>query len=217
VSDVATEVVWKGAEALRPFLVPIGELEPFPGNPRRGDVAMLRASLRRFGQVKPILVDGHRIVAHHHVRLAAQEEGWTHIAAIPNEFQSEAEARAYLLADNRTSDLGRYEDELLVVQLRETEDLEGTGWTDEDRKRLDRELAEAFSPTGEEPPRLDERDEKYSTAPAGFEVKLLLVGDAKRDFAQHMKMLEREWGIAGDTTGIVVRAVREAALRANQE
>jgi ParB-like chromosome segregation protein Spo0J len=213
---VTEATVWKGADALRPFLVPIGSLEPFPGNPRRGDVAAIRASLRRFGQVRPILVDGSRVVAGHHLRIGAQEEEWTHLAAIENRFDSEAEARAFLLADNRTSELGSFEDELLAAQLREVEVFEGTGYTEADRDRLEKELRDLFAEQSEEPPRLDERDPKYSTQPRGFEVTLYLVDrDGRRDFAQHVKLLEREWGVEG-TTDVVLRAVREAALAANQ-
>jgi hypothetical protein len=140
------KVVWTGAKALRKFLVPIADLEPFPGNPRRGDVQMLRSSLRRFGQTKPILVDastGRRIVAHHHVVLAATEEGWTHVAAIPNEFRDEEEARAYMLTDNRASDLGTYDLEDLYGQLRKVQEgagLAATGYDDRDLEVMHRDL-----------------------------------------------------------------------------
>jgi ParB-like chromosome segregation protein Spo0J len=130
------DVVWEGAEALRPFLVPIDTLEPFPGNPRRGDTEKLRGSLRRFGQPRPILTDkgGARIVAGHHVVQAAAAEGWTHVAAIPNEFETEEDARAFLLADNRLHDLGPgYDTEALYASLRALTDanealLDGTGY-----------------------------------------------------------------------------------------
>lgn len=127
--------VWEGAKALRKFLVPIGDLEPWPGNPRRGDIEAVRASLRRFGQVKPVLVDGTRIVAGHHVRLAAAAEGWTHVAAIPNEFTDEEEARAFLLTDNRTSELGSADLGDLTEHLRQLAELDllvGTGYTADD-------------------------------------------------------------------------------------
>lgn len=210
-----TEVVWHGAKALEPFLVPITDLEPFPGNPRRGDIAAIRASLQRFGQVKPILVDGKRIVAHHHVRIAAQEEGWTHIAAIPNEFANEDEARAYLLADNRTSDLGAYRDDLLLEQLdaaRKTVGLEGTGYSEAFVADLDARLKAAFAPSPDDPPRIDQR--RTMEGDLGFGVTIY-PGDRKLDFAQQVKLLEREWGTKG-TTEVVLRAVKEAALRANQ-
>lgn len=150
---VAEKPVWQGAKALRRFLVPIDSLEPFPGNPRRGDVEQLRASLRRFGQVLPVLTDPQlgedgkqRIVAHHHVVLAAQAEGWTHVAAVANEFADEEEARAYLVADNQLADLGGYDLELLHAQLKavaETEHaFDGTGYPADHLTTLEHQLAE---------------------------------------------------------------------------
>lgn len=131
--------VWTGASALKRYLVAIDALEPFPGNPRRGDLDAIRSSLRRFGQVRPILIDGSRIVAGHHLVRAAEAEGWTHVAAIPNEFGSEDEARAYLLADNRTAELGSIDEEALNAQLAALRgDLEGTGYTERFASDLER-------------------------------------------------------------------------------
>lgn len=140
--ETATETVWHGAEELRGLLVPIADLEPFPGNPRRGDVEQLRGSLQRFGQVLPALADPElaeggrvRIVARHHLALAAAAEGWTHIAVVRHRFADEEEARAYLIADNRLGQLGGYDDAELAEHLRllrELDALHGTGYTDTD-------------------------------------------------------------------------------------
>lgn len=139
-----TEVrTWYGATALEAFLVPLDELEPFPGNPRRGDVVAVASSLERFGQVRAIVTDGQRIVAGHHVVQAARGLGWTHVAAITNEFTDEEEARAYLVADNRISDRGGYDDELLLAQLRDVE-LQGTGYDQGDVEALDQKLRAAL-------------------------------------------------------------------------
>lgn len=147
---------WEGAKALRRSLVPIESLEPYPGNPRRGDVEAVKQSLARFGQVKPVLVDpalgdegARRIIAGHHVRLAALEMGWTHIAVLENEFADEDEARAFLLADNRLSELGSNDEEQLVAMLRDLADLDnlpGTGYAQSDYETLlaaSRRMAEA--------------------------------------------------------------------------
>jgi ParB-like chromosome segregation protein Spo0J len=215
-----SERVWVGSEALEAFLVPIDSLEPFPGNPRRGDTEAVAASLRRFGQVRPILVDGARIVAGHHVVEAARAEGWTHISAIGNEFESEEEARAYLLADNRIPELGGFDEELLAVQLQALrENYAGTGYSKEDAEALAARLAEIrgdgfrtmtdeFDPEMDGPPRLDERQ----GSPGFFEVPLRLDRETRTDFARAVAILKREWEL-DDTTTVVIRAVREAAER----
>lgn len=141
--ETTVERIWNGAPAFEPFLVEIASLEPFPGNPRRGDVASVMGSLGQFGQKKlSVVVDGKRIVAGHHVVLAATELGWTHVAATPVEFISEEEQRGFMLADNRTSDLGSYDRQQLVEHMKilaEADSLAGTGYSTDD---LDAYLAE---------------------------------------------------------------------------
>lgn len=130
-----TDIVWRGVPVLEPFLVPITTLEPFPDNPRRGDSARTAESLRRFGQLKPIVTDGNRIVAGHHVVQGATSEGWTHIAAVSHGFADEDEQRAFMLADNRASDFSFYDEELLVRHLNllaENDSLAGTGYSGDD-------------------------------------------------------------------------------------
>lgn len=127
---------WEGADELRPVLVPVWELRPHPDNPRRGDVDAIRASLNRFGQQRPILAtpDG-MVVAGHHVLEAAQAEGWTHVAVTFTDLTG-AEIEAYLLADNRTGDLGYYDEDDLAARLGSLDDLTGTGYTDGDKGAL---------------------------------------------------------------------------------
>lgn len=216
-----TEIpVWNGPPVLRPFLVALDDLEAFPGNPRRGDVARLRESLRRFGQVLPALADPRladgermRLVARHHLALAAREEGWTHIAVVANEFADEEEARAYLLADNHLGELGGYDQEALVDQLAALRDFSGTGYSEEDRQEIADRLAHLRNPVfgeSDEVPALDERSAPQTSGL--FEVPLLLDRETRLDFARHVRLLEREWGVEG-TTAVCVRAVREASAR----
>lgn len=133
------------APDLEPLLVPIAELAPHPRNPRRGNVDQIKRSLTRFGQVRAILArpDG-TIIAGNHTWQAARELGWTHIAAVRQDM-SEEEARAYLLADNRLSDLGTYDDDQLAELLREVQadpiGFEGTGWDDGSLEALLAEIA----------------------------------------------------------------------------
>jgi hypothetical protein len=123
---------WYGAESLDKLTVPLEELSEHPNNPRRGDVPRIRDSLRRFGQVRPIVATTDSvIVAGHHVYKAAQAEGWSHVAVVKVSLSDE-EAKAYMLADNRLGDVARYEETMLAEllgTLNESGLLEGTGWT----------------------------------------------------------------------------------------
>jgi ParB-like chromosome segregation protein Spo0J len=210
---VPETITWEGAEALREMLVPVDDLAPFPGNPRRGDIEHIRASLRRFGQMKPLLVtsDG-TIVAGHHVRLAAIEEGWSHVAVLPHEFADEGEARAYLLADNRLAELGGYERADLIQFLSELEASGrwgGSGYEVDDLERL-RALeaeAEAFTvpPAPVEP----------VAAPGLREVVLLIDDEQQKNLSDQIRLLRREYGLDG-VTETVLRALHEEARLLNQ-
>jgi adenine-specific DNA methylase len=75
---VAAVRAWEGNTDLRKLLVPVGELRRHPSNPRRGDMDAIRASLRRFGQQRPVLAlpDG-TIVAGNHTFQGTVDEGWS--------------------------------------------------------------------------------------------------------------------------------------------
>lgn len=121
---------------LQPLAVPLSSVKLHPSNPRIGDVAAITASLSRFGQQKPIVVQASTgyVVAGNHLVRAAQLLGWTEIAANVVDLD-DAKATAYMLADNRTSDLGVYNDGLLAAILAEAaaaDNLAATGYDADD-------------------------------------------------------------------------------------
>jgi hypothetical protein len=124
---------------LQHLAVPIENLTPDPANPRRHparNLAAIMGSLKRFGQRQPLVVQEEgMIVRAGNGRLeAAVELGWTEIAAVIVP-ESEVEATAYAIADNRTSDLAEWDEEALSQSLMALrDDLEGTGFTDDDLK-----------------------------------------------------------------------------------
>jgi len=97
------------AEPLLPLVRPVADLRTLEGNPRRGDVQAVKRSLQRFGQRKPIVArDDGTVIAGNHTLLAARELGWAEIAVVGTD-DDEATAKAYALADNRTSALGSFD------------------------------------------------------------------------------------------------------------
>lgn len=122
------------AADLHALQVPIDTLRQLPGNPRRGDVDAVAASLQRFGQRKPIVAraDG-TITAGNHTWQAAKQLGWDEIAVVRVD-DDDATASAFALADNRTAELGSYDDALLLDLIQSIDDkdlLADTGWSDE--------------------------------------------------------------------------------------
>jgi len=124
---------------LESLLVPIEQLETLPNNPRKGNIASIAASYKEFGQVKPIVAidneDGTgTVIAGNHQLAAAKQLGWTHIAVLHVPFDHD-KAIAFALADNRTSELGEDNQELLHDMLISVvEDMpeffEELGWDD---------------------------------------------------------------------------------------
>ena len=133
-------VIRLGAEQL-----PLASLAPFPGNPRRGNTAAIRESIRRFGQYRSLLVravDGQRvIVAGNHTSKALAAEGydtaWCELIECTDE-----DARAVNAADNRLGELPdpetgeRYDRDALAGLLGSLDDLAGTGWSQADLDSL---------------------------------------------------------------------------------
>ncbi len=128
------------APSIVDLAVPLDRVHLLPGNPRRGDIKAIAGSLARFGQVKPIVAnqDG-TIIAGNHTYEAARQLGWDEIAVSWVDLPVE-EAMGLALADNRTGDLGSYDDEALVQMLSYVADipelLAATAYSAEDIERL---------------------------------------------------------------------------------
>lgn len=121
------------APRLKPFARPVAGLTYHPQNPRSGDVDAIADSLKRFGQVKPIVVQQSTgyVIAGNHVLRAARALGWKQVAVVEVDCD-DATATAYLLADNRMSDLGTFDRALLGDLLSRLAVLDGTGYTQDD-------------------------------------------------------------------------------------
>ncbi len=126
-------------EGLSSSLVEIDSLKQFPDNPRRGDVNLISESLAAFGQYRPIVVrrSDNAILAGNHTYQAAKALGWTHIAAVVIDADDDR-SRRIVLADNRTSDLGWYDESALAGLLSSLPSIENTGY---DARTLDRLLS----------------------------------------------------------------------------
>lgn len=210
------EIIWNGAAELRESLVQIGDLTRHPDNPRRGVVEEIAKGFKRFGQVKPILIDDEGIViAGNHRLLAVESLGWTHIAVVRNSFTSAAQARKYLLADNRVSDLGEYDKAELLIYVEEQEKsgrLEGTGYTNDDLDHIRDLVAAQNAPPPEPPPVVLTPPD---APPALREVVLLFTEEQQVKFGENVRTLRPRYGLEG-VTETVLRAIHDEALLANQ-
>jgi len=133
------------AEDLRDLATPITQIRPDPKNRRvrtKRNLAAIRASLSRFGQLKPIVVhhETNTCVAGNGTLQVAAEMGWTHVAANRWRGITLEEARAFALADNRSAELSIWDRDGLVDELRDLDakgvELPGLGWSDKELARM---------------------------------------------------------------------------------
>jgi ParB family chromosome partitioning protein len=118
--------------------IAVADLSLDPSNVRkhsRRNLDAIKASLRKFGQQKPIVVDAKGIVlAGNGALTAAKELGWTEIQIVRTELAG-VEATAFAIADNRTAELAEWEDSLNdVLKSLQDEgfDLADIGYSPED-------------------------------------------------------------------------------------
>src|ERR1700731_946654 len=101
----------------------IEELKPDPANPRRHtrkQVRQIAESIKAFGFNVPILIDRHgNIIAGHGRWLACRELGFTEVPTLCLDHLTPAQARAFMIADNRLTEIAVWDDRLLAQQLKE--------------------------------------------------------------------------------------------------
>ncbi|MBK8164652.1 MAG: site-specific DNA-methyltransferase [bacterium] len=106
----------------------IDRLRPYERNPRTHSpeqITKIAASLLEFGWTNPILVDGDAgIIAGHGRLLAARELGMTTVPVIELTHLTEAQKRAYVIADNRLALDAGWDEDLLADELRALEGLD---------------------------------------------------------------------------------------------
>jgi DNA modification methylase len=107
---------------------PIKKLRLDPKNPRVHSATQIRQiarSIQTFGFNVPILVNAKgRVIAGHGRVMACQQLGWTEVPTIALEHLSEAQAKAFTIADNRLTENSTWDDRLLAEQLKELSALE---------------------------------------------------------------------------------------------
>lgn len=125
----------------------VNALIPYARNSRthsEAQVTKIAASIKEFGFLNPVIVDGENgIVAGHGRVMAAKKLGMDEVPVVEASHLTEAQRRAYVIADNRLALDAGWDDEMLRVEFAELEglgfDLELTGFTMDEIKALEPE------------------------------------------------------------------------------
>ena len=121
-------------------LVSLDKLVPYVNNARTHSaeqINKLRSSLREFGFINPVIIDrDFGIIAGHGRVLAAREEGITDVPCVFVDHLTEAQKKAYIIADNRMALDAGWDEELLRVEIEslqaEAFDISLTGFGDDE-------------------------------------------------------------------------------------
>lgn len=102
-------------------LIPVSDLIPYARNSRThsdAQVAQIASSIKEFGFINPVITDGQNgIIAGHGRVMAASKLGIEQLPCIEAAHLSEAQKRAYVIADNKLALNSNWDYELLKVEL----------------------------------------------------------------------------------------------------
>jgi DNA modification methylase len=122
-------------------LISTDKLVPYVNNARTHSaeqIIKLRSSLREFGFVNPIIIDrDFNVIAGHGRLMAAKEEGINEVPCVFADFLTDAQKKAYILADNRMAMDAGWDEELLKIEMEKLQNLGyDLGYTGFDEKEL---------------------------------------------------------------------------------
>ena len=140
-------------------LVPLSRLVPYVNNARTHSpeqLTKLRSSLREFGFINPVIIDrDFNVIAGHGRIAAAKEEGITEVPCVFVDYLTEAQKKAYILADNRMALDAGWDEELLRIEIESLQgadfDVSLTGFGED-------EIADLFAGNGEKVVKDDDFD-----------------------------------------------------------
>lgn len=155
-------------------LVPIARLIPYVNNARTHSpeqIMKLRSSLREFGFVNPVIIDrDFNVIAGHGRIAAAKEEGIIEVPCVFVDHLTEAQKKAYILADNRMAMDAGWDEELLRVEI---ESLKGMDFDVSLTGFDEKELSDLFS-NGDDS---EAKDDDYDLTAALEKAAFVMHGD----------------------------------------
>ncbi len=150
-------------------LVPLSKLVPYVNNARTHSpeqLTKLRSSLREFGFINPVIIDREfNVITGHGRIMAAKEEGITEVPCVFVDYLTEAQKKAYILADNRMALDAGWDEELLRIEIESLQgadfDVSLTGFGED-------EIADLFAADGEKDVKDDDFDLSAALEKATF-------------------------------------------------
>lgn len=102
-------------------MVAVEKLVPYVNNARTHSpeqITKLRSSLREFGFINPVIIDkDYGVIAGHGRLMAAKDEGIKEVPCVLVDYLTEAQKKAYIIADNRFAQDAGWDEELLRIEI----------------------------------------------------------------------------------------------------
>ena len=183
-------------------IVQVEKLVPYARNSRTHSpeqVAQIAASIKEFGFLNPIIVDGDNgIVAGHGRVLAAQKLGLTELPCVEAKHLTDAQRKAYVIADNKLALNAGWDNELLKIEIDELLaadfDISLLGWGDE---MPDFEVVPDYSI-------LDEEDMSGELAEMSSNVKKAIQIEFEQEHYEEAQALVKWWRSQGAYVGMML-------------
>ncbi len=192
-----SEKKWKGPKHVTPkMMAELAVLIEDPDNARKHDdrnVNTIAASLDRFGQQKPIVVDKlNTVCAGNGTLRAAMSLGWTHLWVSRTELEG-SEARAFAITDNRSAELAEWDNEILAMSVQSLLDdgvnLAELGW---EQFELDPLLSADWKPPAK------------GDLPEGPEDLARILVKARKEDEERVRAIVKDAIAASDVEGVAV-------------
>lgn len=151
-------------------MVAVEKLVPYANNARThsaAQISKLRASIREYGFINPVIIDGNfGIIAGHGRVLAAREEGLAEVPCVLVDYLTEAQKKAYILADNRYAQDAGWDEEMLRIEI---EGLQGMDFDVSLTGFRDDEITDLFAMKDDEPDNPEGNNKEFDEEEFGDE------------------------------------------------
>ena len=193
-------------------LLEIEKIKPYERNPRKNqDIDKVASSIKEFGFQQPIVLDKKNIIIVGHTRfLAAKKLGMKKVPCVIANKLTEAQAKAYRIADNRVAEESKWDNEKLSLELIELQkdnvDLDSLGFEREELDKIFNEKDPLFvSPDGFDMQEIPELSEEFMPSQVRM-IQLFLNSSSEPKFKEMINELQERYN-TDNLTDTVYKAI----------
>lgn len=191
-------------------LMEIEKIFPYINNPRKNkDIDKIASSILEFGFQQPIVIDKNNVIIVGHSRYEASKKLGLNKVPVLKADLSEAQSKAYRIADNKLNQLSDWDNELLSLELKELDSLDYDkdilGFNENDYNFILKEIEPVFQPANNQIQNIDIGEIKAPNSQVRM-VQLFLDSSTEPKFKEMIDHLKNIYKI-DNLTDTVYKAV----------